>query len=116
MAAAGDVVSSRDFASIENALDNVNALLLQINDQITGLNAQNIATAGPALLQLGQNIQPTLGGFGQQVADSAPLSVDETNGLNTARSAFSKCLPRCVILVVGWRVSIVTLRSSEKHQ
>lgn len=93
MAAAGDIVKSRDFASIENALDNVNALLLQINDQITSLNAQNIATAGPALLQLGQNIEPSLGGFSQQIADSAPLTEDETNGLNTARNAFSKHYP-----------------------
>lgn len=89
MTAAGDV-KPRDFASIENALESVNALLLQINDQINSLNAQNIATEGPALLQLGQNIQPTLGGFSQQIANSAPLTVDETNGLNTARTAFSK--------------------------
>lgn len=92
MTAAG-AVKSRDFASIESALESVNELLLQINNQITSLNADNIATAGPALLQLGQNIQPLLGGFSQQIADSAPLTVDETNGLNTARTAFSKLYP-----------------------
>ncbi|KAJ4397112.1 hypothetical protein N0V93_001336 [Gnomoniopsis smithogilvyi] len=89
--ATGNVVTPRDFASIKSALDSVNALLLQINDQINGLDAQNIATNAPALLQFGQTIiQPTLQGFRQQVEASAPLSLDETNGLNTARTAFNQ--------------------------
>lgn len=94
VAAVGDVLISRDFASVEGALDNVNALLLQINEQTLNLNAQNIASVGPALLQLGQNIQPMLQTFSQQVLSSNPLSVDETNGLNTARTALSKFRPR----------------------
>lgn len=90
VAAAGETVFTRDFASIKGALDNVNALLLQINDQITNLSTQNIASQGPALLQLASVIQPTIGGFSQQIGASAPLTVDETNGLNTARTALSK--------------------------
>lgn len=93
VAAAGDIVTTRDFASVKGALDNVNALLLQINDQILNLNAQNVAIQGPALLQLGQVIQPTLGGFNQEVASSEPLTVDETNGLNAARTALSEPFP-----------------------
>ncbi|KAJ4422803.1 hypothetical protein N0V82_002582 [Gnomoniopsis sp. IMI 355080] len=90
VAATGNVVGPRDFAAVEGALDNVNTLLLQINNQITGLNTQNIATQGPALIQLSSSIQSTLGSFSQQVATSAPLTVDETNGLNTARMAFAQ--------------------------
>lgn len=93
-ATAGEFVTPRDFVSIKNALDNVNSLLLQINNGITSLNTTNVATQAPALLQLAQTvIQPTLGSLSQQVEASAPLSLDETNGLNTARTAFSKPRP-----------------------
>lgn len=87
--AASDI-HRRDFALIQGALNNVNALLQQIDTSIVGLTAGNIATSGVQLLQLGQTILPSLQTVAAQIQTSAPLSLDETNGLNTARTALGQ--------------------------
>lgn len=79
-----------DFAAVSGALDNVNALLLQINSQILNLGANNIASAGPQLLQLGQTIQPSLDSIVKQIASTTPLNAQETANLNAARVALGK--------------------------
>lgn len=79
----------RDFALIQGALNNVNSLLQTIDTSIVALTPENVATNGPQLLQLGQEIMPTLQGVVAQVQSSQVLTLDETNGLNTARTALN---------------------------
>lgn len=79
----------RDFALIQGALNNVNSLLQAVDTSITALNTSNIATNGPQLIQLGQGIGPSLNGVLAQIQSSQVLTLDETNGLNTARSALN---------------------------
>lgn len=90
-----------DFALISGALDNVNALLLQVDSQILGLNAGNIATDGPQLLLLGQTIQPSLVGIAQEIAATTPVTAEETTNLNAARVALGK--PLLLLLVNSLR-------------
>lgn len=88
VSAAQDVYR-RDFALIQEALNNVNSLLQVVDTAITALSASNIATSGPQLIQLGQGIGPSLEGVLAQIQSSQVLTLDETNGLNTARSALN---------------------------
>lgn len=87
---AASEVHRRDFAIIQGALNNVNALLQQIDTSIVGLTSANIATSGAQLLQLGQTILPSLQSVVSQIQASAPLTLDETNGLNAARTALGQ--------------------------
>lgn len=85
---------TRDFATISGALDNVNALLSQINSQILDLNAENIGSAGPVLVIMGRSIRPTLDTIRQQVAGATPLNAQESNNLNAARVALGTSLSK----------------------
>lgn len=89
VAAAGDL-SKRDFALIQGTLDTLNSLLQQLDTSILALNEDNIKIAGPALLQLAGAIQPNLMGSASRIAESNPLSLQETLNLNTARVAFGQ--------------------------
>lgn len=89
VAAAADS-SKQDFALIQGSLDNLNSLLQQLDTSILALNKGNIKTAGPALLQLAGAIQPSLMGSASRIAESNPLSLQETLSLNTARVAFGQ--------------------------
>lgn len=82
-------VHRRDFALIQGALNNVNGLLQIIDTSITALTPSNVATNGPQLLQLGQEVTPSLQGVLAQIQSSQVLTLDETNGLNTARTALN---------------------------
>lgn len=82
-------VHKRDFTLIQSTLNNVNGLLGQIDTSINALNTTNVATNGPQLLQLGQGVPSSLQGVQDQIQASQVLTVDETNGLNSARIALS---------------------------
>lgn len=82
-------VHKRDFTLIQSTLNNVNGLLGKIDNSINALNTTNVATDGPQLLQLGQGVPASLQGVLDQIQASQVLTVDETNGLNSARTALS---------------------------
>lgn len=104
------VLDPRDFATVSGALSHVNAFLLQMNTAILNLDAQNIATSGPALLQVGQTILPSLQTVAAQVVASTLVTADETNKLNEARIALGKLLFDFMAFVSGaficwvWRI------------
>lgn len=89
-AATAGQVQKRDFATMQNALMSVNALLQQIDTSILALNQDNVATNGPNLLKLSTSIQPNLEQAASQIAESRPLSLQETLSLNTARMALNQ--------------------------
>lgn len=90
LAGAASEVHRRDFNLIQGALNSVNTLLQQIDISITSLNSSNVAAAVPQLLQLGQAIAPSLQSTLAQIEASRSLTLDETNGLNTARAALAQ--------------------------
>lgn len=89
-AVVADKTSRRDFALIQDALNNLNSLLQQLDESILALNEENIATAGPALLQLADFIRPSLVDSVAQIKESEPLSLQDTLNLNTARRALNQ--------------------------
>lgn len=88
-AAAGDI-SKRDFALIQGAFDDLNSLLQRLDTSILALDEANIATKGPALLELAGTIRPSLMASAAQISTSAPLGLQETLNLNTAREALGQ--------------------------
>lgn len=82
-------VLRRDFALIQDALGNLNSLLQQLDTSILALNESNIRTAGPALLNLADIIRPSLIGSASQIQSSDPLTLEETQNLNAARTALN---------------------------
>lgn len=80
----------RDFNLIQTALNNLNALLRQIDDSILALNTDNITTQGSQILMLGKTVLPSLSGVNAQIQASQPLTLDETLSLNAARTALNQ--------------------------
>lgn len=92
LAGAASDVHRRDFNLVQGALNSVNSLLQQVDISIVSLNSSNIAAAVPQLFQLSQAIAPSLQSSTSQIQASQPLTLDETNGLNTARTALQQNL------------------------